>query len=339
MLLATLGRFWRGHARVNEVAASGGLTRGLRTTLAGDPTARETLVFVHGWPDDSRCFAELLAPPSRLCDHRCVLVDLPVCDGAEWQDSDLSFEAMAALLTKVIAAEDRPVTLVAHDWGSFVSSVVLERNPELIERLVLLDVGAQPPFTPWLVPRFAGIVAYQAVNILIYYVGRLPACGGVANLINALWITAFCSLFGDTSRPSRWLREDYGRPTGSRVNFFYAHALGFVRSPAFRRAQAALAAVWCVCVWPRCVATACGRRVRPPCDRRVQAAVSPALPPFYRPQAALRRPSSPPLLFLYGSGHFHDEAWAGELAGPTRPLCDSARIPGGVSRARRVNAA
>lgn len=149
----------------------------LRVHIAGDLSATETVIFVHGWPDDHTVFEPMLSLPGddALSQSRCVLVDLPRADGAGWVGEDLSFPRLASLVADTIRSEsDRPVTLVGHDWGSVIVSLVLRDHPELVSRCVLLDVGAQPRFdTPALVARGLGILAYFTVNTAVLLLGLM----------------------------------------------------------------------------------------------------------------------------------------------------------------------
>jgi pimeloyl-ACP methyl ester carboxylesterase len=270
----------------------------LRTTIVGTPTsAASPVVFLHGWPDDSRVWRPLLPAFS---DRRCVLLDLPRCDGEAWEGANLGFDMLACLAAAAIQKEQRPVIVVAHDWGACVAGLLLSSRPELIERLVLLDVGKIPNFfnprRPTLLLHGASIVGYQSVNALIYLLGLLSWLRPLADRLNALWVPRICSLANSAEedllplltatlpallRPRRWQREDYGRPISSQINYFYFHAPRFVSSESFRKMK-----------------------------------------------AALDTPSVP-LLFLYGTGAFHDELWEAKLASPEWDQCDAVRIERG----------
>ena len=92
----------------------------LRRTVHGLPSAEETLVFVHGWPDDSRVWAPMLGYAPLAERYRCVTVDLPCFDGqAGWDPETLGFERLAEMVAAVIREESagNPITLVGHDWG------------------------------------------------------------------------------------------------------------------------------------------------------------------------------------------------------------------------------
>ncbi|KAL1507593.1 hypothetical protein AB1Y20_007212 [Prymnesium parvum] len=242
----------------------------LHTHVVGAPSsAAPPLVFVHGWPDDSRCWQPLLPA---FASRRCVLVDLPRCDGAEWRGEDLSFSRLADLLAAALREERRGATVVAHDWGAFVAALVLARAPSLLHRLVLLDVGALPRFSrhPTLFPRALAIASYQAVNALIYALGRAPPLTPLADALNRRWVPLLLPA-----------EEWYDRPVASEVNYFYFHAPSFLLSAAYEEMRAALHA--------------------------------PAVP----------------LLFLYGSGYFHDRRWEEMLASPEWPDCDARRVAPG----------
>ena len=282
----------------------------LRTTVTGAPaSSAPPVVFLHGWPDDARVFHPLLPAFDKF---RCVSIDLPRCDREPWEDADLGFESLATLTASTIERERRPVVLIAHDWGAFIASLVLTRRPELVERVVLLDVGAQPasfvtPARPKLLFVGAGIVAYQAVNALIYLLGRIHLLTVLADWLNALWIPRLCSLANTAEQmalvpllrdtvpnllvPRRWHAEDYGRPTSSAINYFYLKAFSFFPSKSYRQMHATLNA-----------------------------------PPV-------------PLLFLYGSGSFHDALWEAKLSSPEWPMCDAAFIECGHWFFRRPSGA
>lgn len=192
----------------------------LRTHIAGCPDAEETVVFVHGWPDDARVWDPLLSctEDDALARCRCVLIELPRADGQPWEGEDLSFARLAALVATAIQEEvpSRSVTLVGHDWGAFISAMVTRDHPELIKRLVMLDIGAQPAG-----PSLAGIgiVAYFLVNILIFMLGRISLLRSLADMLNALWIPLLCG------RASPSFQRSTSRPTASAFNYFYAQAV------------------------------------------------------------------------------------------------------------------
>ena len=91
----------------------------LRVQIAGDPSATETVIFVHGWPDDHTVFEPMLSLPGddALSQSRCVLVDLPRADGAGWVGEDLSFPRLASLTllsfgNKFISSSQTPLISV-----------------------------------------------------------------------------------------------------------------------------------------------------------------------------------------------------------------------------------
>lgn len=121
-------------------------------------THGETLFFVQGWPDDHTLWeAQVSVLRER---YRCVRVDLPNFPGAEQRRWGFDHEAMAAGLAQCIreVSPDRPVTLIAHDWGAYWSYLLHHRNPALVSRFVGLDVA--PRVEPR--PREAALIlAYQ----------------------------------------------------------------------------------------------------------------------------------------------------------------------------------
>jgi pimeloyl-ACP methyl ester carboxylesterase len=114
----------------------------LNTTLLGE--SGSPVVFCHGlfgqgknWTAIGKALAE---------DHRVLLVDLP--DHGRSPRSDRFdyvdyADQVAARLSADFGADD-PVALVGHSMGGKVAMLVALRRPELVERLVVVDVAPVP---------------------------------------------------------------------------------------------------------------------------------------------------------------------------------------------------
>lgn len=130
--------------------------------------AGHTLLFVQGWPDDSSLWDAQVARLSAR--YRCVRVDMPGYGDAErprWgATSDEIIEALARCVREV--GRGVPVTLILHDWGCVWGHAMHKRHPELVARVVGLDVA--PHFAPD-ARAMAGIVAYQSWLAAAFFVG------------------------------------------------------------------------------------------------------------------------------------------------------------------------
>ena len=103
--------------------------------------------------------------------YRCVTTDLP---GFGRQDSSKwghSFEDITTRLEKTIEAvgNGKPVLLVAHDWGCYFAYMLEKKRPDLVHKLVALDIGGGLNFWPSL--SMFLIVMYQAYLILAFLIG------------------------------------------------------------------------------------------------------------------------------------------------------------------------
>lgn len=207
----------------------------LRTTIVGSPSSRSSpLCFVHGWPDDSRLWLPILPT---FYDRRCILVDLPRFDGEPWEETHLTLASLSSLLAATIQHEQQPVILIAHDWGAVISSLVLAEHPDLIQRIVLLDVGLPPErleCTFRLLIQIA-LFAYSCINAAIYLLGRVRCCTRVADWLNKNWISQLLAL--DSSNETIDMRS---RHSASAINYLYAQRLRVHCSKRFRQANAAL---------------------------------------------------------------------------------------------------
>lgn len=93
-------------------------------------------VFVHGFPMDHRLWDQVVAHLGGL--KRCLAVDLPGF-GASSMDGADSIDETADRLAAVIASLDEPADIVGLSMGGYVQLALVERHPELIRSLVLMD--------------------------------------------------------------------------------------------------------------------------------------------------------------------------------------------------------
>src|SRR5690349_15716816 len=93
------------------------------------------LILVHGGVHGSWCWDKVLAP-LRALGHDVETIDLP----GRGEDADnvaaVTLEDWVAALSKQVDAGPTPVTLVAHSMGGVTSSVVADRRPDDIARVV-----------------------------------------------------------------------------------------------------------------------------------------------------------------------------------------------------------
>lgn len=100
----------------------------------------ETLLMIHGWPDTYRLWD---AQVDHLkASHRCVRFTLPGFDAAKPRRA-CGLEEMIALFKRIIeqVSPGRPVVLMLHDWGCVFGYQLLMRHPELVSRVVAVDIG------------------------------------------------------------------------------------------------------------------------------------------------------------------------------------------------------
>ena len=108
---------------------------GLHTTALGDQGP--TLVFLHGLFGQGRNWTQI---GKALTDrHRVLLVDLPHHGRSDWGER-WDFVEIAGQVAGLLSADD-PVALVGHSLGGKVAMVLALHHPELVERLVVVDVS------------------------------------------------------------------------------------------------------------------------------------------------------------------------------------------------------
>lgn len=114
-------------------------TSTLHTTPVGDDG--EPVVFLHGLFGRGKNFTRIakdLQP-----DFRSLLVDLPNHGASEWTDR-VDYEQMADSVAETLrndVASGGPVAVVGHSLGGKVAMVLALRHPELVSRLVVVDIA------------------------------------------------------------------------------------------------------------------------------------------------------------------------------------------------------
>lgn len=103
-------------------------------TGAGPP-----LVILHGLFGSKRNWGTIAASLGR--DHRVISADLRNHGASPWSDDHdyvVMAEDVVALIRKVVG---RPTTLLGHSMGGKVAMVVAIQHPELVDRLVVVDIA------------------------------------------------------------------------------------------------------------------------------------------------------------------------------------------------------
>ena len=111
---------------------------GVEVHVEGD--GAEAIVMVHGWPDTYRLWD---AQARFLKDrYRCIRFSLPGFE-ADQPRRAWSLDELAALLKQVIEqlCPGKKAILMLHDWGCLIGYQFYLRHPELVTKIVGVDIG------------------------------------------------------------------------------------------------------------------------------------------------------------------------------------------------------
>lgn len=100
----------------------------------------QTIVMIHGWPDTYRLWdAQVEALKAQ---YRCVRFTLPGCDNAQ-PGRAYSLDEVVETIYRVVSATSpgQRVSLLLHDWGCFYGYQFALRYPQLVERVIGVDIG------------------------------------------------------------------------------------------------------------------------------------------------------------------------------------------------------
>jgi pimeloyl-ACP methyl ester carboxylesterase len=135
--------------------------------------SKETLLFIHGWPDDSSVWSNQINALKEKYD--CHTFDLP--------RTPKDFPELADLVIERIKAFNTPVILIGHDWGAYLSYIVQKKHPELVKGLITLDVGGD--VRPQSFLQAVGIASYQLWLIIAWFLKSDKMSRGFAKLMKA----------------------------------------------------------------------------------------------------------------------------------------------------------
>lgn len=145
---------------------------------AGNPAA-PMLFFIHGWPDNASLWRKQFAALAE--DFHCVAVNLPNFAERAEKSGGYDFPQLVQGLAATIRQQQKNgerVTLVTHDWGAYLGYLLERNHPELIARMVALDIGGHAK--PGSFKEAFFIIAYQWALITCWLVGGLvPPLGNL----------------------------------------------------------------------------------------------------------------------------------------------------------------
>ena len=145
----------RDHALAADVYAAGTKTAELTVPVhAGQlhlvqtgPPDGAPIVFLHGWPQTSRAWAQVMHLAAKA-GYRALALDLPGVGGSRGASTDGSTDALAAVVRDVVESLALSnLTLVGHDLGGMVAYSYL-RTYDGVARAVIMNTVV-PGVSPW----------------------------------------------------------------------------------------------------------------------------------------------------------------------------------------------
>lgn len=130
----------------------------LNTLVAGEPTALPPLLIAHGLFGSARNWG--MISKKLASDRQVIAVDMRNHGDSPW-DAVHSYPAMAEDLAAVIEAHGGRAAVMGHSMGGKTSMVLALTRPELVERLIVVDIA---PIT-YAHDQDSNIAAMRAVDL------------------------------------------------------------------------------------------------------------------------------------------------------------------------------
>ena len=142
---------------------------GVDIHIEGDAGA--TIIMIHGWPDTYRLWdAQVQVLKSR---YRCVRFTLPGFDAAKARRA-YALDELTGFLKQIIEqlCPGEKVILMLHDWGCVFGYEFYMRNPQLVSKIIGVDIGDPSSSRKSQTMRVAMMVlAYQVWLALAWGIG------------------------------------------------------------------------------------------------------------------------------------------------------------------------
>lgn len=173
---------------------------------------KETILFIHGWPDDSSVWSKQLKHFEQF--YNCVPVTLP---GFGVTEDKKDFPELVKFLVEEIKKHQTPVTLIGHDWGAYLAYMVEQKHPDLIKAIVGLDLGGH------VVPR-----KFQEVILLPAYQTWLAGAWLIRNFLPRL-ANGMSQTFAKIAGAPNIVRVE------ARMNYIYFFVIRNILSPKLHK--------------------------------------------------------------------------------------------------------
>lgn len=112
--------------------------RGRVRVIDRNPSARETVLLVHGYGSSSASYRPVVAELSTA--FRVLAVDLPGFGASDRFEGDFSPDAMADELVKILDAKGvRRAHVVGHSWGGSIVLAFALRHPDRLGKLAVIS--------------------------------------------------------------------------------------------------------------------------------------------------------------------------------------------------------
>lgn len=153
--------------------------------LPAGEAARDTLLLVHGFPDSPSMWSSTV-DALRRAGYRCLVAALPGARGEPVPTAHAPAELAEALYEALLRHKAGSITLLTHDWGSAYGYHLAQAHPQIIRRMVSLDIGGHlDPLKMPFIALFA-IAEYQSVLALVYAMGG-PAGSFILHSLLTIW--------------------------------------------------------------------------------------------------------------------------------------------------------
>jgi pimeloyl-ACP methyl ester carboxylesterase len=133
-----------------------------------DASKDKIMLMIHGWPDTKILWKDYIE--KYRGEYNVLTVNLPLFSKDELEsDQKIAYTKDAIeqkLLYQLNQYTGKEITILAHDWGAVIAIDFVQSHPNIVDKLITLDIGYMK-ISPIVIAKYLAL--YQGALLLSYF--------------------------------------------------------------------------------------------------------------------------------------------------------------------------